>query len=227
MVHLKLGINVKQFNLFFLVVAGYYATTAGYNPDHLKQLIKTRVCQKCDLTKAMLQGYILPNANVEGTDFTGANLTGTQFQNANFKDAILDDVNFSSSLLHYIDFTGIKARRTKFVNTHLKFSKFIDADLSEANFTSSTPYMTDFNGSIFYNTRFDHADMYKAILRNTSGNIITDDRTNICCTTMSTGRVESLMGYKCGHQETSSCNRADSVFYQDGAQQTVYTGRQP
>lgn len=216
-----------KFNLWFWALACYSLSTSGYNPEHFKQLIKTKSCQKCDLTKAMLQGYILPNADVEGTDFTGANLTGTQFPNGKFKDAILDGVDFSSSLLHHVDFTGIKARKTKFVNTHLKYSKFIDADLSEANFTSSTPYMTDFNGSIFSNTRFDHADMYKAILRNTSGNIITDDRTNICCTTMSTGRVESLMGYKCGHQETSSCDRPDSVFYQDGAQQTVYTGRQP
>lgn len=216
-----------RFNLFFMILIGYHLTSSSYNPEHFKQLITTKICKKCDLTKAMLQGYNLPNANVEGTDFTGANLTGTQFPHANFKDAILNDVNFSSSLLQHIDFTGIKARRTKFVNTHLKYSNFTNADLTDANFTSSTPYQTDFNGSIFHDTRFDHADMYKAILRNTTGNIITDDRTNICCTVMSNGTVESLMGYKCGHQETSSCNRPDSVFYQDGAQQTVYTGRQP
>lgn len=198
-----------------------------YNPDHLKQLIKTRTCQKCDLTNAPLQGYILNKANVEGSDFTNAQMSGTQFEDAIFKDTILDKATLSSSLLNRADFTGTQARGTLFVNTHLRYAKFIKADLSDANFTSSTPFKTDFNGAKFHDTRFDHADMLNAILQNTVGNIITDYRTNICCTIMSDGSIASLHGYKCGHQQTSSCNLPDSTNYADTAkQQTMYTGWQ-
>ena len=76
-----------------LLLMGLSSQVVAYDEDDLKELLKTKDCQQCDLTKANLWGANLNNANL-----TEANLTDAILQNA-------ED-------FHSADTTGAKFCRT-------------------------------------------------------------------------------------------------------------------
>lgn len=82
------------------------------NPEHLKQLINTNICQGCDLRgvnlrNANLSGANLSNANLSGADLSGANLNGANLSNANLTNAKLNGVNLKEANL--INVIGVPA----------------------------------------------------------------------------------------------------------------------
>ncbi len=83
------------------------------NPEHVKKLLKSGRCSKCDLTgadlaaadlrKAKLQGADLSNANLNLADLTGANLseanlTGASLVFTDFTDAILNEAQLTDAV---------------------------------------------------------------------------------------------------------------------------------
>ncbi|MFB2836500.1 pentapeptide repeat-containing protein [Floridanema evergladense] len=80
-----------------------FPASAG-NPEHLKQLINTNVCQGCDLSgvdlkNANLSGADLSGANLNGADLSGANLNGANLSNADLTNANLMGVNLKATNL--------------------------------------------------------------------------------------------------------------------------------
>ena len=67
----------------------------GYAKQDLEKLLKTKICQKCDLKGADLKGTdlkgadlqktILDQANLSGANLTGANLHGVTYLNTFFE----------------------------------------------------------------------------------------------------------------------------------------------
>ncbi len=176
-----------------------------YNQQDLANFLATKTCTHCDLSNANLQGYILDHANLEHTNLSGANLSGTQISFANLKYTNLQNTIFNSSLLRNTDFSFANAYHASFVNTHLHNSKFTHTILAQANFTSATAYQTDFSGAHLDNTLFGHTDLHSSIWHDTSGSIITNDRTNFCCTKMSDHSVRSEPNQKCSREEMQNC----------------------
>ncbi|PZD74870.1 Secreted effector protein PipB [Acaryochloris thomasi RCC1774] len=71
------------------------------NPDHVKKLLKSGRCSKCDLTGADLAAANLRKANLQGADLTNANLNLADLTGANLSDA-----NLTGASLVFVDFTG-------------------------------------------------------------------------------------------------------------------------
>ncbi|MGR3273649.1 pentapeptide repeat-containing protein [Acaryochloris marina NIES-2412] len=82
------------------------------NPEHLKQLMKSRSCPNCDLQGADLSAMNLRNANLAGANLTGANLNLANLTAANLSNAILTEAS-------------------------LAWTNFIDADLEGANLSQA------------------------------------------------------------------------------------------
>lgn len=84
------------------------------NPEHLKQIMKSRSCPNCDLQGADLSAMNLRNANLSGANLTGANLNLADLTAANLSNAIL---------------TGTSLAWTTFTAANLQ-----GANLTQANF---------------------------------------------------------------------------------------------
>lgn len=96
------------------------------NPQHVKKLLSTGTCFRCDLSganlsgthligvdlrEANLQGANLTRANLEGADIRGANLEGANLTaafltNADLKNADLDGVNLTEATVYFANVYG-------------------------------------------------------------------------------------------------------------------------
>lgn len=82
-----------------------FPASAG-NPEHLKQLINTNVCQGCDLS-----GVDLKNANLSGADLSGSNLNGADLSGANLNRANLSNADLTNANLN-----GVNLKETNLTN---------------------------------------------------------------------------------------------------------------
>jgi uncharacterized protein YjbI with pentapeptide repeats len=101
---------------------GLAAPLKAENPDHVRRLLETRECVRCDLSDARLAGANLRNANLRGANLQGANLRRANLSGANLSDADLTDANLR--------------------NANLRNANLFGADLSDANLQGA-----DLNGT--------------------------------------------------------------------------------
>lgn len=209
--------------IFLMLLINLNLAILGYNPEHLEKLKAAHltgqvICRNCDFSspnaadRLNLQGYILPNCDLEGSDFTGSNLSGTQFPGSNFSHSNLQQTIFSSSYLQDCDFSYVNANGALFVNTRLNNSKFLNAILANTNFSYANLWYTNLTGAHFDNTTFNHSDLLHAILTNSTGAIQTDDRTSFCCTKMPDNSIRSEENGLCGLIQLKTCNQ-DSLYF--------------
>lgn len=73
----------------------------GYaeNIDHTRQLLSTRQCARCDLTRAGLVFAELAGANLAGANLMQANLSRANLQGADLRGANLVGVSFNGAIL--------------------------------------------------------------------------------------------------------------------------------
>lgn len=106
---------MKSRSLLFAAMFAVLATplpSAAENLDHTRQLLSTRQCPKCDLTRAglvfvdlaganLMQANLvqanLSRANLQGADLRGANLVGVSLNGANLVGARLDGANLTGA----------------------------------------------------------------------------------------------------------------------------------
>ena len=207
-----------------LILITFNLTTFGYNPEHVQKLKDAHlngkvVCKNCDFSspnpqtdRLNMQGYILPNCDLEGSNFEGSNFSGTQFPGSNFSHANLQQTIFSSSYLQNCNFSYANANGALFVNTRLNYSKFLNAILANTNFTYANLWYTNLTGAHFDQTSFNHSDLLHAILKDSTGQILTDDRTSFCCTKMADGSIKSEENGLCGLIQLQTCGQ-DTLYY--------------
>ncbi|MCL1468115.1 pentapeptide repeat-containing protein [Argonema galeatum] len=104
------------------------------NPEHIRQLLSTKQCQKCDLSNAGLVMGNLANANLSGADLSRANLsranlTGADLSGANLTGASLFGANLSGANL-----TGANLNAVDMRDTVLAQANLVGASLTNANF---------------------------------------------------------------------------------------------
>ena len=75
----------------------YCVPSIAANPAHVKQLLKTKQCPKCDLVGLDLRGD--PVANPNGFDLSGANLQGANLSGARLPIVNLQGANLSNAIL--------------------------------------------------------------------------------------------------------------------------------
>jgi hypothetical protein len=104
-----------------LTVLGISFPAQAENLEHSRQLVATKQCPRCDLSRAGLVfadlaganlsqanliGANLSQANLQGADLRGANLTGTTLNGANLIGANLDGANLAGADLRKAYLTG-------------------------------------------------------------------------------------------------------------------------
>lgn len=65
----------------------------------VKQVLETRSCPSCNLSKVDLNNADLVGANLQGADLRGANLSGAKLENANLQGAQLQQANLRGANL--------------------------------------------------------------------------------------------------------------------------------
>ncbi|MGB3613967.1 MAG: pentapeptide repeat-containing protein [Elainellaceae cyanobacterium] len=90
------------------------AAMAG-NPEHLQQLISTRSCYACDLSRSSLVHTDLSGVEAQGSDFSFANLnrsrlTGADLRGADLSNAVLFNVDLSGADLTGANLQGADLR---------------------------------------------------------------------------------------------------------------------
>jgi uncharacterized protein YjbI with pentapeptide repeats len=109
--------------LVFLISSSYLAQAA--NPDHLKQLRRTKKCPGCDLSYANLRGR-----NLKGADLSGANLSSANLRGANLKEADLTGANLNLANLTGANLTGANLSQAKLVFSVLRNTTLDNVDLT-------------------------------------------------------------------------------------------------
>jgi len=87
-----------------LISLGDAALVEAADPSHVRQLLETKECSGCDLSRANLSGAslsfaILVNANLMGANLKGANLSGANLTLANLSEADLRLANLNQAFL--------------------------------------------------------------------------------------------------------------------------------
>lgn len=112
------------------------------NPEQLRQLLKTKSCQECDLSGANLSGLDLSFAKLVGADLRGANLTKANLSNADLTRANLTQANFSQANLTQAYLTNANLDRTNLLGALLTGTKgvpIINPPLAEVPLPSVRP----------------------------------------------------------------------------------------
>lgn len=108
----------------FAIVIGLGTDVQAADPTHLKQLIATKECHKCDLSgaglvRADLRGANLSGANLVGANLSRANLSGADLTGANLSGVGLFGSNLSAAKLAGANLSGADLRNTYLMNADL------------------------------------------------------------------------------------------------------------
>ncbi len=119
-----------------------------YNSNHLKRLLKTKKCPKCDLSGADLSNADLAGADLRGAELSAAKLDGANLSNADLTGAELrwrDDVgdkgkmgiaeigDFSCNVTYEATLIGVNLQGAKLAGVNFYYLDLSGANLSNAN----------------------------------------------------------------------------------------------
>jgi uncharacterized protein YjbI with pentapeptide repeats len=127
--------------------------------QQLQQLLKTKICVRCDLRNANLVSADLRKANLEGANLEGANLS-----KANLKNAYLVGANLSNTRMDNVKLSDAFLYHASMEKTNLENANLDKANLQEANLSNSILRKSK---SSFYVT-FSITNLSNADLSNTS-----------------------------------------------------------
>ena len=107
------------------------------NATHTQQLLATKQCQQCELSRvglvfAQLQGADLSGANLVGANLSQANLTGANLSGANLTGASLNGANLEGANLAGANLNGVDLRSAYLGNATLTDSQISGAQLQGA-----------------------------------------------------------------------------------------------
>jgi uncharacterized protein YjbI with pentapeptide repeats len=110
-------------------------TTPAYaeNLTHVQQLMTTRQCQGCDLSRAGLVLTNLDGVDLSGADLSLANLSRTNLSNANLRNANLTSAVLFSTNLSGADLSGADLRGADLREAYLVGANLEGANLEGAN----------------------------------------------------------------------------------------------
>ncbi|PLS68553.1 MAG: hypothetical protein CV045_07240 [Cyanobacteria bacterium M5B4] len=142
-------------SLGLLALLLFPSMAGAENLQHLNQLLMTRQCQRCDLTRSGLVQSDLSRIDVMGSDLTDANLGRTNLRGANLQKA-----NLSRASLFGADLTGADLR-----GANLSQADLGGANLTGANLAGAIFAQTDLRQAILTGANFDGVDFRNAYVR--------------------------------------------------------------
>lgn len=107
------------------------------NAEHVRQLLSTRQCRGCDLSRAglvfaNLAGADLSGANLAGANLSQANLTGANLRGANLTQVSLSGANLNGAILTGANLGGADLRGAYLGNADLSGAQLENAALQGA-----------------------------------------------------------------------------------------------
>ncbi|NES93981.1 MAG: pentapeptide repeat-containing protein [Desertifilum sp. SIO1I2] len=88
-----------------VLLASTFSPAKAQNPAHVEQLLQTRQCSRCDLSRSNLAGANLRYANLAGANLEGANFFGADLRYANLSGANLKGANLRGTNLYNAEAT--------------------------------------------------------------------------------------------------------------------------
>lgn len=125
------------------------------NLQHLNQLLTTRQCQRCDLTRSGLVQSDLNRIDVRGSDLSDANLARSNLRGANLQGA-----NLSRASLFGADLSGADLRGANLAQADLGAANLTGANLEGAVFAQ-----TDLRQAILTGANLTGVDLRNAYVR--------------------------------------------------------------
>jgi len=111
------------------------ATAEAANPDHVKRLLRTNQCTRCDLSEADLRTANLFGANLVGANLQGANLSGANLGSANLTDANLSGANLTQAYLFGAVLDSTNLSNANLQSAYLRDATLVNVNISGANLT--------------------------------------------------------------------------------------------
>lgn len=104
------------------------------NLSHTQQLLNTRECQQCDLSRAGFVYVDLSNVDLSGADLSGANLSrailrGANLSGANLTGAVLFSADLTGANLSNANLAGVDMREALMSGANLDGAILTDANL--------------------------------------------------------------------------------------------------
>lgn len=127
-----------------LAVAGWASPSAAQTADLLQQLLETRACQGCDLSRLDLSGQDLSQTDLQGATLTQADLSNADLTAANLTNANLSGANLQGAQLEAATLTNTNLSNANLEQTVLAQSEDIESDTpSEQPADSAVPESED------------------------------------------------------------------------------------
>jgi len=115
-----------------LIITNARTIARAENLDHVRQLLSTKQCQRCDFIGAGLVMAQLPGADLRGANLTRANLSQANLVGADLRGARLAGASLSGANLSGANLTGADLRNTDLRGTIFSSALLTDADLEGA-----------------------------------------------------------------------------------------------
>jgi Pentapeptide repeats (8 copies) len=120
----------------------------AYKNEHLRRLLDSNSCRKCNLTGANLRGADLRNADLRGADLRGADLRGADLRGANLSTSLIKMARVRSLSIESVREDNIESNRSlneSFTESHGN-TFMTGADLTGADLTGADLSGTDLTG---------------------------------------------------------------------------------
>jgi uncharacterized protein YjbI with pentapeptide repeats len=172
---------IAVLGLATLVIAGVGTTWMSFRQDSpVRQLLKTKQCQGCNLKRADLGGADLMNAGLKYADLMNAVLSYANLTYADLRDADLSYANLTYANLSYADLKdaalwnanlwsanlgGAKLGSAKLGSAKLGSANLRSADLTSADLTSADLRSADLRSAKLMSADLSSADLRSAKLR--------------------------------------------------------------
>lgn len=130
-----------MFGAATVLLLGFGVATPAYtqNPNDVKQLLETRLCQGCDLRGANLSGAHLIGVDLRDANLAGANLEGANLEGADLTGANLNEANLEGAFLNQAEFNN-----ANLIGANLTEANLVQAQLDGANLANANLTGTDF-----------------------------------------------------------------------------------
>ena len=174
--HLKTHLFVALLPILPIVLLS--TSAQAFNPEQLKQLLKTNQCQNCDLSGANLERLNLSGANLQGANLSSATLSGANLSNANLESANLQGASLSEAYLYRANLTGANFSNAGLPNANLRGTILIGTNFSRADLRSVNLSKMDLSNAVFTGANLSKANLSRTIVVNLKP-MMSEDSTNI------------------------------------------------
>lgn len=169
--HISFGnpMNIARLTTFLFLVAataGGARETHAADQDHVKQLIETNRCERCDLSEADLHGQNLFEAKLAGANLRDANLRDATLTGADLSAARLGGSHMEGATLIGAKIGRYKDNKGEWKGAGLEYTHLERANLTDADLKGAELIAAELEGAILFGANLEDVVFEPASLPN-------------------------------------------------------------